>query len=107
MSPGLDLADAVAAAWKTNNRVTAFLFENLPSELWPMEVPGMSRRTVRMIAGHLHNARSIWIKMLGRRHRNRVPKSVSRHTVTRRELQPALQRSSDGILDPLELGVSQ
>jgi len=107
MSPGLDLADAVAAAWKTNNRVTAFLFENLPSELWPMAVPGMSRRTVRMIAGHVHNARCMWIKMLGRRHGIRVPKSVSRHTVTRRELLPALQRSSDGILELLELGMSE
>jgi len=107
MSPGLDLADAVAAAWKTNNRVTAFLFENLPSELWPMAVPGMSRRTVRMIAGHVHNARCMWIKMLGRRHGIRVPKSVSRHTVTRRELLPALQRSSDGILQLLELGMSE
>ena len=107
MSPGFDLADAVAAAWKTNNRVTAFLFENLPSELWPMAVPGMSRRTVRMIAGHVHNARCMWIKMLGRRHGIRVPKSVSRHTVTRRELLPALQRSSDGILQLLELGMSE
>src|SRR2546421_7208330 len=107
MSPGFDLADAVAAAWKTNNRVTAFLFENLPSELWPMAVPGMSRRTVRMIAGHVHNARCMWIKMLGRRHGIRVPKSVSRYTVTRRELLPALERSSDGILELLELGINQ
>src|SRR5438874_10808782 len=107
MSPGLDLADAVAAAWKTNNRVTAFLFENLPSELWPMAVPGTSRRTVRMIAGHIHNARCMWIKMLGRQHGIRAPKSVSRYTMTRRELVPALERSSDGILELLELGIKQ
>ena len=107
MSPGLDLADAVAAAWKTNNRVTVFLIENLPAELWPMVVPGMPRRTVRMIAGHLHNARCMWIKMLGRRYGIRVPKRVNRHAVTRRELLPALERSSHGILELLELGISQ
>jgi uncharacterized damage-inducible protein DinB len=107
MTPRLDLADAVIAAWKTNNRVTMFLFENLPSELWPMAVPGMSRRTVRMIAGHVHNARCMWIKMLGRRHGIRVPDSVSRHTITPRELLPALERSSHGILELLELGMSQ
>jgi uncharacterized damage-inducible protein DinB len=107
MTPGFDLADAVVAAWKTNNRVTVFLIENLPSELWPMAVPGMPRRTVRMIAGHFHNARCMWIKMLGRRHGIRVPKSVNRHTVTRRELLPALERSSHGILELLELGISQ
>ena len=90
-----------------SNRVTLFLFENLPSELWPMTVPGTSRRTVRMIAGHLHNARCMWIKMLGRGHGIRAPKSVSRHTVTRRELLPALRRSSDGIVELLELGINQ
>jgi uncharacterized damage-inducible protein DinB len=103
----IDLADAVIAAWKTSNRVTLFLFENLPSELWPTTVPGASRRTVRMIAGHIHNSRCMWIKMLGRKHGIRAPKSVSRHTVTRRELLPALERSSDGVLELLELGINQ
>jgi len=106
MTQDVDLADAVVAAWKTNNRVTMFLIENLPSELWPMAVPGMPRRTVRMIAGHLHNARCMWIKMLGRRHGIGVPASVSRHAVTRRELLPSLERSSQGILALLELGIS-
>jgi uncharacterized damage-inducible protein DinB len=102
----LDLADAVVATWKTNNRVTAFLFENLPSELWSMAVPGVSRRTVRTIAGHIHNVRCMWIKMLGRRHGIRVPKRVSLHTATREELLPALERSSRGIVELLELGIS-
>jgi uncharacterized damage-inducible protein DinB len=107
MTHEVDLAEAVIAAWKTSNRVTLFLFENLPSELWPMTVPGTSRRTVRMIAGHMHNARCMWIKMLGRQHGIRTPESVSRHTVTRRELLPALGRSSNGILELLQLGIDQ
>jgi uncharacterized damage-inducible protein DinB len=106
-SQASDLADAVIAAWKTSNRVTMFLFENLPPELWPATVPGMPRRTVRMIAGHIHNSRCMWIKMLGRSHGIRPPKSVSRYTVTRRQLLPALERSSDGILELLELGINQ
>ena len=107
MTQDVDLADAVVAAWKTSNRVTLFLFENLPSELWPMTVPGTSRRTVRMIAGHIHNSRCMWIKMLGRRHGIRAPTRVSRYTVTRRQLVPALERSSQGILELLELGINQ
>lgn len=103
----VDLADAVIATWKTSNRVTVFLFENLPSELWSMRVPGTSRRTVRMIAGHIHNARCTWIKMLGKRHGIRTPRSVSRHTVTRRELVSALERSSQGVLELLELGINE
>jgi uncharacterized damage-inducible protein DinB len=106
MTRDVDLADAVLAAWKTSNRVTQFLFENLPSEMWALTVPGTSRRTVRMIAGHVHNARCMWIKTLGRQHGIRVPKSVNRFTVTRRELLPALQRSSNGVLELLELGIS-
>ena len=105
MAPRPDLGDAVVAAWKTNNQVTVFLFESLPVEVWPLAVPGMPRRTVRMIAGHVHNARCMWIKMLGRAHGIRVPRSVSRHTVTPRELVSALERSSRGILELLEFGI--
>lgn len=107
MPHDVDLADAVIAAWKTSNRVTVFLFEHLPSDLWSMTVPGTPRRTVRMIAGHIHNARCMWIKMLGKRHGIRTPKSVNRFTVTRRELVPALERSSKGIVELLELGIDQ
>jgi len=103
MTQEVDLADAVIAAWKTSNRVTQFLFENLPSELWSVTVPGTSRRTVRMIAGHIHNSRCMWIKMLGRRYGIRLPKSVCQYTMTRRELLPTLERSSHGILKWLEL----
>ena len=106
MTSRLDLADAVVATWKTSDRVTAFLFENIPSVLWPMAVPG-SRRTVRTIAGHIHNARCMWIKMLGRQHGIRVPKRVSLPTVTREELLPALERSSRGIVELLELGIDR
>ena len=105
MTREVDLAGAVIAAWKTSNRVTLFLFENLPPGLWPMTVPGTSRRTVRMIAGHIHNSRCMWIKMLGRRHGIRVPRSVNRYTATRRELLAALERSSAGVLDLLQLGI--
>jgi uncharacterized damage-inducible protein DinB len=107
MTQDVDLADAVLAAWKTSNRVTMFLFENLPPELWAMAVPGTTRRTVRMIAGHIHNARCMWIKMLGRTHGIRVPKSVNRLTVTRRELLPALRRSNSGVLELLALGINR
>jgi uncharacterized damage-inducible protein DinB len=103
----IDLADAIVAAWKTNNRVTVFLFENLPPELWPATIPGAPRRTVRMIAGHIHNTRCMWIKMLGRRHGIRAPESVNRHTVTRQALVPALERSGAGVARLLEFGISQ
>ena len=107
MKSALDQRELLLAAWRTNNRVTIFLFEHLPPELWRAPVPGAPRRTVRMIAGHIHNARCMWIKMLGRTHGMRPPKGVNRFAVTRRELLPALQRSSDGILELLQLGINE
>src|SRR5260370_12269708 len=101
MTHEVDLADAVIAVWKTSNRVTQFLFENLPSELWSLTVPGTSRRTVRMIAGHIHNSRCMWIKMLGRRHDIRVPKSVSRYTVAHPHHLPPLSPTATALLQPL------
>ena len=96
--------DAILAAWRTNNRVTLFLFEHLPPELWAATVPGAPRRTIRMIAGHIHNARCMWIKTLGQPHGLTVPPSVDRHRVGARQLLPALRRSSDGITGLLQLG---
>lgn len=97
--------DMLLDAWRTNNRVTIFLFENLPVEVWEAAVPGAPRRTVRMIAGHMHNARCMWIKTLGREHGIAVPRAVDRHKIGPKELIPALDRSSRGIIDLLTLGL--
>jgi uncharacterized damage-inducible protein DinB len=99
-----DLRDTILNAWKTNNRVTVFLVEQLPTELWEATVPGAPRRTIRMIAGHMHNARCMWIKTLGKEYGIAVPKSVDRHKVTPKDLIPALQLSGNGILNLLEFG---
>ena len=104
MSSPLDLRDSVLDAWKTNNRVTIFLIENLPAELWEAQVPGAPRRTIRMIAGHIHNARCMWIKTLGKEHGIAAPRSVDRYKVTPKDLIPALQHSGAGILGLLEFG---
>jgi uncharacterized damage-inducible protein DinB len=102
-----DLRETILNTWRTNNRVTVFLVEHLPAVLWTAAVPGAPRRTIRMIAGHMHNARCMWIKTLGQEQGVPVPRSVDRRRVARRELVPALQRSSRGILRLLTLGCQQ
>jgi hypothetical protein len=77
----LALRDALVPVWRTSNRVTVFLIEHLPPELWAAIVPGAPRRTVRMIAGHIHNARCMWIKTLGKAHGIAVPEPVDRRRV--------------------------
>ena len=106
MPKELEDGEALIAAWKTNNRVTVFLIENLPAELWSMSVPGSPRRTVGTIAAHIHNTRCMWIKMIGARHGVVVPQSVNARSVKPPELLRALARSSRGIIDLIQLGVS-
>jgi len=104
MAPPFSLRESILDAWKTNHRVTVYLVEHLPAELWDAEVPGAPRRTARMIAGHIHNARCMWIKTLGKENGIAAPRSVDRHKVKPKELIPALERSGAGILSLLKLG---
>src|SRR5260370_9167967 len=97
MHTALDQQDMLLAAWRTNNRVTVFLVEHLPHELWGATAPGAPRRTVRMIAGHIHNARCMWIKTLGKDHRVAAPRAVNRHKVGPKELIQALGNNSPAI----------
>ena len=99
-----NLRDTILDAWKTSSRVTVFLVERLPAELWEATVPGAPRRTIRMIAGHIHNSRCMWIKTLGKAHGIAVPRSVDRYKVMPNDLAPALQLSGKGILSLLESG---
>jgi uncharacterized damage-inducible protein DinB len=96
---------SILNAWSTNDRITTFLVEQLPAALWDAEFPGAPRRTIRMVAGHIHNARSMWIKTLGQPHGIAVPPAVDRHRVSRSELIRALKRSGRGIASLLVLGL--
>jgi uncharacterized damage-inducible protein DinB len=98
---------ALIAAWHTNQRVTTYLIENLPRELWSMNIPGSPRRTIRMLAAHIHNVRCMWIKMIGAGHGIAVPRTVDGRTVRPSELTRALARSSAGIVALIRLGVER
>jgi uncharacterized damage-inducible protein DinB len=95
------------AAWHTSHCVTVYLLEHLPPEVWAQRVPGSPRRTVRTIAAHIHNARCMWIKMLGARHGVPVPRTVDGHLVRPPELIRALSRSSEGITRLIRLGAAR
>src|SRR6185369_15659332 len=103
----LEDGKALIAAWETNNRVTMFLIENLPLELWFMNVPGYTRRTVGTFAAHIHNARCMWIKMIGARHGVVVPEPVNGRTVKPKELLRVLPRSSRGMINLIELAMAR
>ena len=98
------LIGSILPPWNTAARVTIFLVENLPKELWAATIPGTSRRTIRSVAAHVHNARCMWVKTLGQEHGIAVPASVDRNTVRPRQLIAALKRSGDAVGKVLELG---
>ena len=100
-------AEPIIAAWRTNNRVTGYLIENLPAEIWQEKILGAPRRTVRQMAAHIHNSRCSWIKMIGGRHGVRVPEAVDGKTVTRSQLRRALDRSSRGMIELIKLGAAR
>jgi uncharacterized damage-inducible protein DinB len=60
-----------------------------------------------MIAGHIHNARCMWIKTLGKEYGIAVPRAVNRHKVEPKELIRALGHSSRGITRLLTLGCNR
>src|SRR5687767_798180 len=99
-----DLTETILAAWRTSHQVTVFLVRHLPAAIWTAPIPGAPRRTVCMLAGHLHNARCMWLKSLGRPQGIPVPPAVDRRKVGRHELVAALGRSSRGIEALLRLG---
>jgi uncharacterized damage-inducible protein DinB len=102
-----NLGNSVLSAWRTNNRVTEYFFENLPDELWSLKIPGAPQRTIRMMAGHIHNTRCMWIKMIGTQYAIKVPRSVDRRKVNRAMLLQALKRSNKGVLELLNAGLDR
>ena len=103
---GSDQRKGVLSTWRTSSRVTAFLIEHVPDKVWHAKIPGAPRRSIQMIAGHLHNCRCMWIQMVGKRHPLAVPRRVNRHRVSRRELIAALAQSSRAIGTLLEIGLA-
>ena len=101
------LRGSILNAWSTNDRVTTFLVEQLPDALLDAAVPGSPRRKIRVIASHMHNARCMWIKTLGKPHGVAVPQAVDRQRATRPQLVRALKRSGPGIASLLALALER
>jgi uncharacterized damage-inducible protein DinB len=100
------VGDSILGAWATNGRVTSFLVEQLPDDLWDLAIPGIPRRTIRIVAAHMHNGRCGWIKTLGQPHGIAVPAAVDRHRVSRSELVHALKQSDRGMYNLLAFGLA-
>jgi uncharacterized damage-inducible protein DinB len=101
------LEKSILDAWKTNNRVTIYLVTHLPAEICDAKLPGIPRRTIRMIAAHIHNSRCGWLKTLGKPHGIATPARVNPSTVKPKDLAAALERSGKGMVELLKFGCEQ
>jgi len=100
------LHESILNAWRINSRVTAFLVEQLPADLWTLGLPGAPRRTVRSIAVHLHNCRCLWLNSLARASGIAVPRQVDRATASPAEVLAALALSADAVERLLHAGLA-
>lgn len=98
--------DALLEAWRVNDRVTTFLVERIPDEVWSAALPGAPRRTVRNVAAHLHNTRRNWLHGLGIRGGASRPPAADRLRATQREVAALLRTSGARILELLEAGIA-
>ncbi|NGP76256.1 hypothetical protein G3570_06405 [Balneolaceae bacterium YR4-1] len=96
------LSQAVLDTWQTGNRITCYLIENISDELWVSKVPGYQQKTIRMIGGHLHNTRCMWLKTVAKKNVLTVPDPVDRYGVTQTELLSSLAFSSDSVYELLQ-----
>lgn len=98
MAGEFDLREAILNTWKTTNRVTIFLLEHIPDDLWNEKIPAAPRRTAGAIARHIHNSRCRWIKMIGKEQAVKTPLLVDAYRAGRTEVIDALNRSSRAML---------
>lgn len=104
MSDARSLEDFILPAWNTSAHITHQLLTSLPRPIWDAPITGAPRRTPRMIACHIHNARCMWIRTLGKPHGIPVPTAVERRSATRADLLRSLRHSATGIQRLLHLG---
>jgi len=101
MQKKIDLAEALLETWKTTSQVTVYLVKNIPPELWNNGIPGYPRKTIGMLAIHLHNARCMWVKSIEKEKLGKGLTRINPNTGTRKQVMIALNLSSKAMLNVL------
>lgn len=93
-------AEALLAAFETNERINQYLLENLPSEAWRAEPPEGKGRTIAAMVAHMHNVRVMWLKASARE--SRIPEQLDRAKVTPSQASKALGQSHAALAAVME-----
>jgi len=97
MQKKIDLTEALLNVWETTNQVSLFLIKNLPAELWCERIPGYRRKTIGMLAIHLHNTRCMWIKTIAKQKFTNGLARIDSPTATQKEVIAALKQSHEAM----------
>lgn len=60
-----DLPAALLSAFSTNDRINAYLIQNVPDAAWHAATPGGKGRTIAGMIAHMLNVRLMWLKAVG------------------------------------------
>src|SRR5579871_6452878 len=85
---------ALLNAFDINNRINAYLIENLPAEAWQAKAPDGKGRTIAAIVAHMHNVRVMWLKAAKAAE---VPEQLDKTTVTAAQAVKAFESSRQAL----------
>lgn len=88
------LPEALLNAFDTNNRINAYLIENLAAEAWTAKPPEGKGRTIAAIVAHMHNVRVMWLKAAKA---EKIPEQLDRASVTPAQALRALEESRNAL----------
>lgn len=88
----LQLPLALLNAFETNNRITSYLIENLPSESW--RAKPSAGRSIAAIVAHIHNVRVMWLRAAKA---DEIPQQLERGSLTPAQAMSALKSSTTAL----------
>ncbi len=88
------IPEALLNAFDINNRINAYLIENLPAEAWQAKAPDGKGRTIAAIVAHMHNVRVMWLKAAKAME---VPEQLDKATVTAAQAVKAFESSRQAL----------
>ena len=101
MQKKIDLVEASLKTWEVSNQVSVYLIKNISTDLWNKRIPGFPRKTIGMLAIHLHNARCMWIKSIVKEKIKKTLVRIDPYHGTRKEVIIALKGSNEAMLNLL------
>jgi len=96
---GFDVVGALLSAYAANDRINAYLIENLDDAAWNAPTVDGKGRTISAIVAHIHNVRLMWLRSSGAS--AELPEKLNGDTFSRKDAIQALAASCTAMHDVL------